>query len=432
MRSAAARIRTFQLRARAAEAAEVAVVAAEDRQTQTCDEVQRIPARSPQSRLTAIVSGMISAVPSQGGATWAVLQYILGLEDLGHRVVFIDPVGPANLKPEGADLKSSENARYFSRVMRDYGLSGKSALLLSGTRQTVGLTYKELVQTASQADLLLNLSGVLGDRDLIEPVPLRVYLDLDPGFTQLWRAAQDIDMRFDGHNRFVTVGWSLGDGSCTLPSCGVTWIPTLQPVVLRHWRPGERIEVDGFTTVGNWRSYGSVDFRGVFYGQKAHAWRSFISLPSLSRRPFFPALAIHPDEKEDLQALASNGWRLLDPRLLTSTPELYRQFIRGSKSEFAVAKSGYVLSRCGWFSERSACYLAAGRPVLAQDTGFSRYLPTGKGLLSFATLEEAVEGVARIERDYALHRRAARRLAEECFDSRKVLGRLLAKTGVHP
>lgn len=386
----------------------------------------------PHSGLRVIVSGMISAVPSQGGATWAVLQYILGMKELGHRVIFIDPVSPSDLKPAGADLEASANARYFGEVMSDFGLTGKASLLLRGTHETVGLNYEKLEEEASHAHLLLNLSGVLQDRRLIERVPLRVYVDLDPAFTQLWRAAQDIDMQFDGHNRFVTVGLALGDEDCSVPLFGLKWIPTLQPVTLSHWPPDGAIRLEGFTTVGNWRSYGSIEHDGVFYGQKAHAWRPFMTLPTLTQHEFFPALSIHPDEKNDLSALVDNGWRLLDPHVVSPTPRLYQEFIRGSKGEFAVAKSGYVLSRCGWFSERSACYLAAGKPVIAQETGFSRYLPTGKGLLAFTTMEEILQGVRQVEQDYALHSRAARRLAEEFFDSRKVLSRLLERLGGQP
>ena len=143
------------------------------------------------------------------------------------------------------------------------------------------------------------------------------------------------------------------------------------------------------------------------------------------------ALAIHPEEKRDVQALRENNWKLLDPIECTGSPSRYRQFIQGSKAEFGIAKSGYVVSQCGWFSDRSACYLASGRPVLAQETGFTRFLPIGEGLFAFATIDEVLSAIAEINRDYPRHRRAARVLAEQYFDSRRVLPRLLEIIGAY-
>jgi hypothetical protein len=160
-------------------------------------------------------------------------------------------------------------------------------------------------------------------------------------------------------------------------------------------------------------------------GQKAHSLRQFFELPRLTKEKFTLALSIHPEERKDLAALATNGWELIDPNLAAGTPAQYRQFIQTSKAEFGIAKSGYVASQCGWFSDRSVCYLASGRPVIAQDTGFSRYLPAGEGLFSFQAKEDVLSAVEEINRDYPRHSRAARALAEEHFDSDKVLTRLL-------
>ncbi|HLV01423.1 MAG TPA: hypothetical protein VKZ59_09160 [Acidobacteriota bacterium] len=377
------------------------------------------------SRLVIVVSGMVSRIPFQGGATWAILQYLLGLDEMGHQVFFVDPISPSSIRPCGSSLEASENARYFREVNRDFGLFGKSALLLTGTKETVGLRYEALRLLVSRADLLLNVSGALRDDSLLEKIPLRAYLDLHPGFTQLWAEEQGVDTHFKGHNRFVTVGGSIGQADCTVPLCGKTWIPTLQPVVLSRWSVSEDIHHDSYTTVGNWRSNGSMRNNGAVYGQKAHAWREFMELPRLTGQLFSPALAIHPNEQGDLLALKESGWRLLDPRKVSSTPTRYQEFIRQSRAEFSVAKSGYVLSRSGRFSERSAAYLASGKPVITQDTGFSRHLPVGKGLFAFSTVEEAADAVARVEKDYDLHRGAARRIAQEFFDSRKILHRLL-------
>jgi hypothetical protein len=157
-----------------------------------------------------------------------------------------------------------------------------------------------------------------------------------------------------------------------------------------------------------------------------------MTLPTRTKEQFLLALAIHPDERKDLAALAENGWRLMDPARVAGTPTDYQRFIQGSKAEFGIAKSGYVAARCGWFSDRSVCFLASGRPVLAQDTGFDRFLPTGVGLFSFANGEDVLAGIDAVQRDYVRHTKAARRLAEEYFDSDKVLTRLLSRIGATP
>jgi hypothetical protein len=199
-------------------------------------------------------------------------------------------------------------------------------------------------------------------------------------------------------------------------------------VVLEQW-PQVRAspERDAWTTIANWRGYGSIEWQGRHLGQKAHAFRELFELPSLSADRFEVALAIHDDEERDLEALSRNGWSLLDPGVVAGDPDGYRRFIRESVAELGVAKTGYLESRSGWFSDRSACYLASGRPVLAQDTGFSDHLPTGVGLVPFRTLDDAVEGVGRIRRDHDRHARAAREFAETYLDSDRVLARLMTE-----
>ncbi len=381
------------------------------------------------AKVSILLSGMIAGVPHQGGATWAVLQYLLGFKRLGHEVCFVEPVEAAALIPAGAALDRSANAAYFRQVMAEFGLERSSALLLVSTRETVGLPYAEVCRQAARADVLVNISGMLTDERLTSRIPLRVYLDLDPAFNQLWHAAQGIDVGLAGHTHFVTVGLAVGQPESTVPTCGRPWLTTLPPVVLPWWPVAESLTYDALTTIANWRGYGSIEHEGIFYGQKAHSLRPLITLPTLTDEQFILALAIHPDERKDLAALASNGWRLLDPQQVAATPASYGRFIRGSKAEFGIPKAGYVTARSGWFSDRSVCYLASGRPVLAQETGFSRFLPTGEGLLPFETSDDVLAGIAAFRRDYPRHARAARALAEEYLDSGKVLGRLLQRLG---
>lgn len=383
-----------------------------------------------ENQLTIVISGMISAVPYQGGATWAVLQYLLGFQQLGHDVYFIEPIDPGALQPAHCPIQDTLNAAYFHSVAAEFNLVNSSALLLTGTRQTVGLPYARLQEITGRADLLLNISGMLVDASLLESIPVRVYLDLDPAFNQMWHVLQGIDMHFAGHTHFVTVGHAIGKPECGVPTCGLLWIPTLQPVVLSHWPVAEHITYPALTTVANWRGYGSIQDGGTLYGQKAHSLRQVISLPTLTTEKFMLALSIHPGEVNDLSALRKNGWHLIDPAKVASTPATYQQFIQHSRAEFGIAKSGYVASRCGWFSDRSVCYLASGRPVIAEETGYSQFLPTGDGLFSFTTLGDVLSVIESMRRNYEHHRRSARAIAEEYFGSDRVLVKLLAHMGM--
>jgi hypothetical protein len=368
--------------------------------------------------LRILVCGMVARDPSQGGAAWAVLQYVAGLRRLGHDVLLVEPV----------DRVNPERVERFRQVCSEFALRDAAALLVTSDGSTVGLPYERLAERCRGADVLLNVSGMLVDPRLLESIPVRVYLDLDPGFNQLWQSVHAIDMRLDGHTHFATVGQCVGRPGCSVPTLGREWIPTLPPVVLTLW-PAARAPGPAFTTVGNWRSYGSIEHEGVRYGQKAHSLRRLVALPRRSPERFELALSIHPDEHADLSLLARNGWRLVDPSRAAGTTTAYRDFIQTSRAEICIVKSGYTATASGWFSDRSACYLASGRPVVAEDTGFASTLPTGSGLLSFTSVDDAAETVEEVRSAYPRHSRDARLLAEEYFDSDRVLSRLLERVG---
>jgi hypothetical protein len=359
---------------------------------------------------------MVAGDPRQGGASWAVLQYVAGLAGLGHEVMLVEPVAPEALERDG------RVAGYFASLPL---LEGRVALLGKGSDETLGAPFAELREFARGADLLLNISGMLRDERLLDPIPVRAFLDLDPGFNQVWHETGN-EMGLDLHTHFATVGLALGSEDCPIPDCGRSWIHTLPPVALEHWPAQEGApRRDAFTSVGHWRSYGSIEYEGIHYGQRAHSLRELIDLPRRSDSSFQLALGIHADETSDLEALRANGWDLLDPDDVAGDTAAYAEFVRGSKAELSVAKWGYVDSRSGWFSDRSACYLASGRPVVAQETGFGAHLPSGEGLLSFSTAEEAASAVAEIEHAPRRHGIAARGIAEEHLDARRVLPRLL-------
>jgi hypothetical protein len=312
-------------------------------------------------------------------------------------------------------------------VMERFGLADRWALLRSDGDEPVGLSRSELRGVAGTADVLLSVSGMLTDPDVMEGVPVRAYLDLDPAFTQLWNDAEGVDMRLDGHTHFVTVADAIGAPGNPIPTCGREWLPTLPPVVLDEWPVATGPTRNALTTVGHWRSYGSIHHDDIQYGQKVHSLRQLINLPRRSRSTFELALAIHPDESADLEALAENGWRLVNPAEVARTPDDYQRFVQGSWAEFGLAKSGYAVSDSGWFSDRSACYLASGRPVIAQDTGFGRRLPTGEGLFAFATADDVLAAIEALEADYTRNREAAREIAVAHLDSDRVLGSLLQR-----
>jgi hypothetical protein len=379
---------------------------------------------------TIVVAGSLAQKPRQGGHTWVFLQYLLGFRRLGWDVLFVDRLTSeqcVDASCRRCPPAASANVRHVADVMARFGLAGSYAVLLDDG-STIGLPRRAVLEHARRSALLLNVMGFLADEEILGAAPRRVFLDIDPGFPQMW-AALGLADPFRGHDAFVTIGENIGAADCEIPTCGLDWITTPQPVVLDQWPAhggGER-----FTSVASWRgAYGPVEYRGKTYGLRVHEFRRFVTLPRLTGEPFELALDIHPSEVRDLALLDEHGWSLRDPVAVAGDPWAYRSYIQGSRAELVVAKNMYVRARSGWLSDRSLCYLASGKPVVAQDTGFSRLYPTGEGLLAFSTLDEAVGGVRQVTREYDRHAEAARRLAEEHFDSDVVLGRLLARLGV--
>ena len=298
-------------------------------------------------RMRIVVAGMLAGVPRQGGATWAVLQYVLGLRRLGHEVVVVEEV-------EGAGFAAA--AHRFGALVGEFDLGPYAALIERGSATTAGMTRADLLRAASGADLLLNLSGTLTDEDVLRAVGTRVFVDLDPAFTQLWHAVERVDMGFACHERFVTIGRDIGRPGCNVPTCGRSWVTTPQPIVLDCWPLAGDVVHAGLTTVGHWRAYGSIHHDGVHYGQKAHALRPLIDLPARAGAPFLLALGIHPDERDDLAALDRHGWRLVDPGVVAGTPADYRAFVR-ARGRSSASPSSATSSRA-----------AAGSAIAASAT----------------------------------------------------------------
>jgi len=384
----------------------------------------RTGTRRLRSREVVLAGGLAQRV-FRGGHDWVFLQYLLGFRRLGFRVTFLDRLETAFFGAENDPAaRYGMHERAFRDLLRDWGLDRDAYL---DGESGAGLTRSQAVERVRRADVLINVMGFLTDPELLAAARTRVFLDIDPGFGQMWRELGLADV-MAGHDLFVTVGGNVGTTGCEVPACGVEWMATLPPVVLDQWPvvQGGR----SFTSVATWRGpFGPVEHAGRRYGLRAHELRRFVDLPRRSGASFRLVLDIDRADDADRRRLVEGGWSLADPSLVAD-PRSYRRFVQRSRAEICVAKGMYVATRGGWLSDRSACYLASGKPVLAQDTGFTRLLPSGEGLLTFGTLDEAVAGVEAIERDYARHSRAARELAERHFDSDRVLRELLERLGL--
>jgi hypothetical protein len=378
-----------------------------------------------------VIAGSLAQRPNVGGHAWVFLQYLLGFRRLGFDVLFVDALEEDMLVDASGrrcGLEESVNVSYLTGVMEQFELSSSFALIGDGGGTFIGRSRTEVIEHAKDSVCLLNVMGFLEDEEVLGSARKRAFLDIDPGLGQLW-CELGLHDAFAGHDLFVTIGEKIGGPDARVPDCGLEWITTPQPVVLERWPPAPPAG-GRFTTIATWRgSYGPIEYEGRTYGLRVHEFRKFVRLPRLTDAEFELALDIHPDEVNDLRLLDENGWSLVDPTAVAGDPRAYRSYIERSRAEFMVAKSLYVEGNTGWFSDRSICYLATGRPVLAQDTGFASIYPTGEGLFAFSTIEQAAAAVEEILRDYPRHALAARAIAESHFDSDKVLGNLVERLG---
>ncbi len=364
-----------------------------------------------------IVSGALANKAGHGGEAWVRLNWVLGFRALGFRVLFLEELPPP-IDPAAVS--------YFRAVTERFDLTDSAALIDEEGNTLCGVSPAKVRAFAAEAEALINISGHLTFAPVFERVRRRVYVDIDPGFTQFWHAQGNAGARLDGHDFFFTIGENIGAPDCPIPTGGIPWRATRPPIVLDRW-PRVATPFDRFTTVASWRGpFGTVEFGGTSYGLKVHEFRKFIELPSRTPGPFELALNIHPADAKDREALERHGWQIVPPTV-ASRPEDFQSYVQQAGAEFSVAQGIYVQTNSGWFSDRTAAFLASGKPVLVQDTGFSRHLPTGEGLLAFRTLDEAVAGAEEISANYERHCAAAREIAEAHFDSDKILNVILAE-----
>jgi hypothetical protein len=369
-----------------------------------------------------VVAGALANKAGSGGEAWVRLSWIRGFERLGLDVRFVEELS----EPLAAD---PARLRWFEAVTERFGLQDRATLLVAG-HAVAGPSLSDVEAFAAKA-MLVNISGHLTIRPLFDRFERRVMVDIDPGFTQFWHDAGLPGARVAGHDLHFTIGELIGTPECPIPTGGIEWRHVRPPVLLDDWPVVATGEPGHFTTIASWRGpFGPIEHGGQTFGLKVHEFRRFITLPRGSPHRFEIALAIDPADEADLAALGEQEWHVVDPGTVAGDPDAFRRYIQGSGAEFSVAQGLYVDTRCGWFSDRTTRYLATGKPALVQDTGFSRTLPTGDGLVAFRTLDEAVQGAADIVERYDEHAATARRIAEEHFAAERVLARFCEESGM--
>ena len=389
------------------------------------------------SRGSIVLLGMLTKMPVAGVA-WQVLHYLEGFRRLGFDAWYVEDHGrtPSMFVSDEGDDGCAGAASFLASLLERFGFGDRWAFhALHADGSWYGISEVRARRLYRDAALIINLHG--GTMPLPEHAATGrlVFLETDPVQIQI-EIHNGVQAAFDflkPHSSFFTFAENYGWPDCRLPvfeSFGFR--PTRQPVVLDYWPPGANGTEAPFTTVGNWRQpWRKIRFCGeVYHWSKHYEFLKLLELPSRTGQAFELALSGSSFEAEDRRLLEDKGWRVRDALEFSSDPDGYRAYITTSYGEFTVAKDQNVRLRTGWFSDRSATYLAAGRPVITQETGFSRSLPVGEGLLEFSTLDEAVAAVERVRSDYQRHRRAARELAEEYFSHEVVLGSLLRELGL--
>jgi hypothetical protein len=390
-----------------------------------------------------VLWGILARMP-YGGLTWQAMHHIVGLRRLGFDVWYVEDSDTPLHDPRThwRTMEFEENVRFLERWMRRIGLGDRWIFRAPGGERLIGSDEATLRDLYSRADVVINISGSHEVREEHAEISRLAYLQTDPIELQVRLAKGDesagdgpdslrgdrAPQQLDAHDFHFTYGENLGAADCPVPPGSYRWRPTRPPVVLDWWMSGDAGPARGvLTTIATWHHDGKdVVWKGHrWHWSKDREFRRFRSLPSLSALPLELALdAIGEDEKDDLRR---DGWSVADS---LADPQEYRDYIVNSAGEFTVAKEQYVAPRSGWFSDRSACYLAAGRPVVTQDTGFGKFVPTGEGLFAFSTTEEAAGAIEAIAADYERHSAAAQEIAREYFDAQRLLERMLTEIGV--
>jgi hypothetical protein len=381
-----------------------------------------------------IVFGILFWFPL-AGVTYQFLHFLIGLRRLGYDPYYIEDSGRWIYDPALNDLSpdATNNLNAIVPILEAHGFKDRWAFRGSypGGR-CYGLSEEQILRLYREADAFLNVTGAQELRHEHMACRRRIYVETDPVAAQI-KVAQgnkETIAALQAHDTHFSFGGNFGKPDCRVPVEGYNWLPTVQPVILDLWKNNSH-EANGtaFNTIATWRNKGKdIVYNGeTYYWSKDREFKKILDLPKRRSVPF--ELAISVDDKTR-QLLKESQWRVIDPIKLSSDMSDYREFILKSRGEFTVAKDQNIRLRSGWFSDRSACYLAAGRPVITQDTGFGSYLPTGKGLFAFRTMDDILHAVDIIEMDYAGNCCAARDIAKEYFAGEKVLDSLMRRAGL--
>lgn len=380
--------------------------------------------------MATIVLGSYAVQFPMGGYLAWVLQWLVGLDDLGHDVWFVershfpgscfDPLQ----QTMGDDCTFGTHA--IDELLRRHGLDGRWCYIDAGGEYH-GQPRAVIDDVLHRSELFIDM-GTHGtwDREMRWSAH-RAYIDGEPGFTQFRWATDPKDAPAPGaFDRYFTVGQNVGRPNCLVPTCGIDWVPVLYPVVPRMFPVVPAAKDAPFTTIMSWSARDQTEFEGATYGSKDLEFPKFLDLPRHVASSL--ELAVTSDAPRDL--LAAHGWRTRDAHEASITFDTFCNYVRSSRGEFGVCKNGFVATRSGWVGDRLGVYLASGRPVVMQDTGFSDHLPCGEGLFAVASLEEAAAAIDGIDRDYERHSAAARGIAEEYFAADGVLRKLLSDVGI--
>ncbi|HEY6676190.1 MAG TPA: hypothetical protein VIZ87_05340 [Terrimicrobium sp.] len=364
---------------------------------------------------------------ASAGHICSIMHWALGLRELGCEVWIVDAISSAELSPPAAAGLASPQEEFWRALVQEFDFHGRECLLID--EQSASLeSFREF---ASAADLFVNYSGQFKALDLFGRRTVKAYLDVDPAFTQLWVEVFKSDMNLDGHDVFLTVGTAMNSPEALVPKLEREWISVLPPVVASFWRQKLGTFPDdsrgsAWTTVAHWYGYNEMEWNGRRYAGKRESLMSMRLLPQHLEKPCVIATDLPPG-CDDYIAFREAGWQIIRASEVCKSVSSYLRFIAQSRGEIGIAKEGYVVSRAGWMSDRSVVYLALGRPVVFQDTGWTEAMAPGPGMLLFHDVEDCARAISSIENEYDTHARAAQALADVTFSPQQVLRPLLEK-----
>jgi hypothetical protein len=392
---------------------------------------------SPMKRKRLIVMGFMGSCPI-AGVIWQHIHYIVGLQKLGHDVFYLEDSARLPYNPDTFEVNNEFDyaARMLEHLAAEFDFKRRwsfCARYLPG-HPTAGLPLKRIRELYREADAILNVCGTQEFNEDLLASDRILYLESDPGVEQI-KVDQGVKSTIKylrRHHALFTFGENVGTSAFPVPTHRLKWLATRQPIVTELWKTNRRpLPAAVFTSVANWSTSGlkDIEWRGEKYlWSKSREFLRFVAAPRKSGAPF--ELATDIKDVRTRKKFERNGWRFRAPHDLSANYQLYRDYLRRSKGEFTVAKDQYVRLHTGWFSDRSGCYLAAGRPVIIQETGFTKIFGEHDGLFAFNSLGEIADAVKRINSDYARHARGARELAREFFEAEKVLRSVLERAGI--